>query len=155
MEIRESVEADRDWIRRKLIEGWGSEMVVLRGVLLDASALPALIFGEYEGVLHHRALDDLTYEIVTLEAFRQWRGIGTALVERIAEIAAEGGYRELTVVTTNDNLDALRFYQSRGFRLFALRPGAVDAARALKPEIAPTGNYGLPIRDELELRREL
>ena len=45
-----------------------------------------------------------------------------------------------------------RFYQSRGFRLFALRAGAIDAARALKPEIAPTGNYDLPIRDELELQ---
>ena len=70
--------------------------------------LPALIYGENEGVLHHRALDDLTYEIVTLEAFRQWRGIGTALVERVAEIAKDRGYRELAVVTTNDNLDALQ-----------------------------------------------
>ena len=155
MEIRDAVETDREWIREKLIESWGSPMVVLRGVLFDTSDLPALIYGENEGVLHHRALDDLTYEIVTLEAFRQWRGIGTALVSRVAEIAKDRGFRELAVVTTNDNLDALRFYQSRGFRLFALRPGAVDAARALKPEIASTGNYDLPIRDELELRRLL
>lgn len=155
MEIREAVEGDRDWIRNKLIEGWGSQMLVLRGALLDAGDLPALICGENEGVLHHRALDDLTYEIVTLEAFRQWRGIGTALVEAVAARAKDKGFRELAVVTTNDNLDALRFYQSRGFHLFALRPGAVDAARALKPEIARTGNYSLPIRDEVELRRPL
>lgn len=155
MEIRQAADGDREWIRKRLIEGWGSEMVVLRGNLVDASALPALIFGENEGVLHHRALDDLTYEIVTLEAYRQWRGIGTALVKRVAEIARERGYRELAVVTTNDNLDALQFYQARGFHLFALRAGAVDRARSLKPEIAPTGNYGLPIRDELELRRTL
>lgn len=155
MEIRDAVGADRDWIRRRLIEGWGSEMVALRGALLDASALPALVYGENEGVLHHRALDDLTYEIVTLEAYRQWRGIGTALVEAVAALARDRGFRELAVVTTNDNLDALRFYQMRGFRLFDLRAGAVEAARALKPEIAPTGNYGVPIRDELELRRAL
>ena len=155
MEIRDAVDADRDWIRQKLVESWGSPVVALRGVLIDPATLPALIYGENEGVLHHRALDDLTYEIVTLEAFRQWRGIGTALVARVAELARERGFRELAVVTTNDNLDALRFYQARGFHLFALRPGAVDTARALKPEIAPTGNYGLPIRDELELRRPL
>src|SRR5688572_21230887 len=155
MEIREAVEADRAWIRQKLIEGWGSPMVVLRGLPVDATELPALIYGENEGVLHHRALDDLTYEIVTLEAYRQWRGVGTALVEHVADIARERGYRELAVVTTNDNLDALQFYQARGFQLFALRAGAVDKARSLKPEIAPTGNYGLPIRDELELRRTL
>ena len=155
MEIREAVDADRDWIRTKLIAGWGSQVMVLRGRLLDVSDLPALVCGENEGVLHHRALDDLTYEIVTLEAYRQWRGIGTALVERVAALAKDKGFRELAVVTTNDNLDALRFYQSRGFHLFALRPGAVEEARSLKPEIAPTGNYDLPIRDELELRRLL
>jgi GNAT superfamily N-acetyltransferase len=152
MEIRDAVDADRDWIRAKLVESWGSSVVALRGVLIDPATLPALIYGDNEGVLHHRPLDDLTYEIVTLEAFRQWRGVGTALVDRVAEIARDGGFRELAVVTTNDNLDALRFYQARGFRLFALRAGAVDRARVLKPEIAPTGNYGLPIRDEVELR---
>jgi GNAT superfamily N-acetyltransferase len=155
MEIRDAVDTDRDWIRQKLVESWGSPMVVLRGSLFDTSELPALIYGENEGVLHHRALDDLTYEIVTLEAYRQWRGIGTALVARVAEIARNEGFRELAVVTTNDNLDALRFYQSREFHLFALRPGAVERARVLKPEIAPTGNYGLPIRDEIELRLAL
>jgi ribosomal protein S18 acetylase RimI-like enzyme len=155
MEIRQAADGDRAWIRKRLIEFWGSPMVALRGVLLDASDLPALVYGDNEGVLHHRPLDDLTYEIVTLEAYRQWRGIGTALVDRVAAMAKEGGYRELAVVTTNDNLDALQFYQARGFRLFALRAGAVDKARELKPEIAPTGNYGLPIRDELELRRTL
>jgi len=56
----------------------------------------------------------------------------------------------------NDNVDALRFYQRRGFRLAALRPGAVDASRAtLKPEIPPTGAYGIPLRDELVLTKTL
>jgi ribosomal protein S18 acetylase RimI-like enzyme len=56
------------------------------------------------------------------------------------------------VLTTNDNVDALRFYQRRGFRLVELRPGAVDAAReVLKPEIPRAGAYGVPLRDELVL----
>jgi hypothetical protein len=56
------------------------------------------------------------------------------------------------VVTTNDNLGALAFYQRAGFRLCALRSGAVDQARAaLKPEIPLPGQDGLPLRDELEL----
>jgi len=41
-------------------------------------------------------------------------------------------------------------------RLAALHPGAVDASRAtLKPEIPPTGAYGIPLRDELVLTRSL
>ena len=57
------------------------------------------------------------------------------------------------LTTTNDNVDALRFYQRHGFRLVELRPGAVDAARRLKPEIPATGAHGIPLRDELELER--
>jgi hypothetical protein len=56
------------------------------------------------------------------------------------------------LVTTNDNLDALRFYQRRGFRLAKLRRGAVDAARSrLKPTIPEVGSFGIPIRDEIVL----
>jgi ribosomal protein S18 acetylase RimI-like enzyme len=154
IETRASTEADREWIRRQLVESWGSHMMVLRGVLFDATLCPALIAGDREGLLHYRSLGDAC-EIVTLEAFRTGRGIGTVLVEMLAAQAKADGARRLVVVTTNDNLDALRFYQARGFRLHALRAGAVDEARKLKPEIAPTGNYGLPIRDEIELVRDL
>lgn len=156
IEIRRATDADREWIKRQLIESWGSHVMALRGQLVDASSLPALIAGEREGLLHYRALSDDVCEIVTLEAFRPGRGVGTTLIESVATVARSDGHARLVVVTTNDNLDALRFYQARGFRLSALRPGAVDEARrTIKPEIAPTGNYGLPIRDEIELIRDL
>ncbi len=54
-------------------------------------------------------------------------------------------------MTTNDNLRALRLYQLAGFRLAALRPGAVDEARGRKPPIPETGADGIPIRDEIDL----
>jgi hypothetical protein len=58
--------------------------------------------------------------------------------------------------TTNDNVDALRFYQRRGFRLAALRTRAVDELRRrLKPTIPAVGEHGIPIRDEIELEIEL
>ena len=60
--------------------------------------------------------------------------------------------RSVQLTTTNDNLDALRFYQRRGFRLVAVRPGAVDdARRTLKPAIPAIGSHGIPMRDELDL----
>ena len=68
------------------------------------------------------------------------------------EIATAAGCERLWLVTTNDNVDALRFNQRRGFRLVVLPPGAVDAARAeLKPEISAVGEHEIPLRDELEL----
>jgi hypothetical protein len=54
----------------------------------------------------------------------------------------------LWVITTNDNVDALRFYQRYGFCLAAVHRGAVDRSRArLKPEIPPVGAYGIPLCD--------
>jgi hypothetical protein len=61
------------------------------------------------------------------------------------------GCRKIWTITTNDNLDAMRFYQRRGFRIAAVRPGAVAAARRLKPTIPELGEHGIPIRDEIEL----
>jgi GNAT superfamily N-acetyltransferase len=95
-------------------------------------------------------------EILTLHTTERWRGAGTALVERVERVAADRGCRRLWVITTNANVDALRFYQRRGFRLAELNPGAIDTARArLKPEIPEIGEYGIPIRDELVLDKEI
>ena len=70
--------------------------------------------------------------------------------------ARAAGCARLWLVTTNDNLDALGFYQRRGLRLSRSAPGAVDdARRTLKPEIPETGDGDIPIRDELELEMRL
>jgi GNAT superfamily N-acetyltransferase len=94
-------------------------------------------------------------EILTLHADQQWRGAGTALIEAAAQLARRQGCTRLWVITTNDNVDALRFYQRRGFCLVRAHRGAVDRSRAcLKPEIPPVGAYGIPLRDEIELERQ-
>ena len=94
--------------------------------------------------------------MLTLHADRQWGGVGSALVGEVERIAHAAGCGRLWLITTNDNVDALRFYQPRGFRLVALHAGTVDDSRAgLKPEIPKVGEHGIPLRDELELEREL
>jgi RimJ/RimL family protein N-acetyltransferase len=90
-------------------------------------------------------------QLVTLHAFVPFAGIGTRLIEAVRKAALDGGCRRLWLVTTNDNLDALRFYQRRGFSLVAVHRGLRDVARRLKPEIPVVGAYGIPIRDEVEL----
>jgi GNAT superfamily N-acetyltransferase len=121
---------------------------------LDHPALLAERDGALAGVLTYVVGRD-DCEILTLHAAEQWHGAGTALLEAVERIAAERGCRRLWLLTTNDNVDALRFYQRRGFRLARLNPGAVDEARArLKPELPAVGEYGIPIRDELVLEKE-
>jgi hypothetical protein len=72
------------------------------------------------------------------------------MLQGFAAVARD--YRRVWLVTTNDNVDALRFYQCRGWRLAALRVGAVDDARArLKPGLPEVGQYGISLRDEMIL----
>lgn len=78
-----------------------------------------------------------------------------SLLASAAEVTKQAGMRRLWLVTTNDNLDALRFYQRRGLRIVDVAPGAVDAARAVKPSTPLTGEYGIPLRDELTLELSL
>jgi GNAT superfamily N-acetyltransferase len=73
------------------------------------------------------------------------------LIEAVRAEAKRLGCHQVTLTTTNDNIGALRFYQRRGFRLAAVRPGAVDRTRQRKPEIPRTGDFGIPLRDEIDL----
>jgi GNAT superfamily N-acetyltransferase len=120
---------------------------------LDHPALVAERDGSLTGVLTF-VLEGSDCEILTLHAAERFGGTGTALVEAVETLAADAGCNRLWVITTNDNVDALRFYQRRGFRLAALHPGAVDHSRAqLKSDIPPIGEHGIPLRDELELEK--
>lgn len=155
--IREPQASERGWVERRLAEAWGSSMIVTRGQAHDASRLPALVAfagDEIAGLATYR-LADGECELVTLDALRRGQGIGSALLGGVAEEAGRRGCRRLWLVTTNDNVDALRFYQRRGMRLAAVHRGAVDEARRIKPGISLIGAHGIPIHDELELELRL
>jgi DNA-3-methyladenine glycosylase I len=93
--------------------------------------------------------------LVTLDALQEGRGVGSALLTAVVEQAGREGCRRLWLVTTNDNLAALRFYQRRGLRIVVVRRCAVDEARRVKPSIPLTGHDGIPIHDEVELELPL
>lgn len=140
------------------LEARGSAFVARRGELIDARLPPALLAwvdGRIAGVLTW-IVDGDAFEVLTLHVDRPWHGAGTALLDGARRLAVSLECRRMWLVTTNDNLDALRFYQRRGFRVVDVRPGAADLARAqLKPAIPEFGEHGIPLRDELELELEL
>lgn len=139
---------DRDWVRDRVAERWGSPTVVAHGVVYEPSSLPGLV-AEDDG----RAVGLLTFiveggecEIVTIDAFDEGRGVGTALIDAVKAF----GHKRLWLVTTNDNSRAQRFYERVGFSLVRVHQGAVERSRELKPEIPLVSDDGTPIRDELE-----
>ena len=144
---------DAGWLAELIAEQWGSPIVVAHGAIYQPEKLPgfvATVDGEIAGLATY-SVDGVACEIVTLDSLQPNRGIGTALIEAVKDAARRAGCRRLWLITTNDNLHALGFYQRRGFRLVAVHPGAVDEARLLKPQIPLTGLDGIPIHDELEL----
>lgn len=139
----------------RLRAAWG-DTVARRGELVDPTAGPLLAAyddGRLVGVAAYALRTD-GCEVVAIDAFPPGRGTGRALMDAIERAAREAGCRRLWLVTTNDNTDALAFYQLLGYDLVAVRLGAVDAARRdLKPHIPVTSARGVPIRHELELER--
>jgi ribosomal protein S18 acetylase RimI-like enzyme len=155
MVIRQYRESDdRAWAEAFMHDEFGGPVQARRGELIDVLALPGFVAernGTPLGLLTYRREED-DCELAFIGALERYEGIGTALVDALVDAVAD--CRRIWLVTTNDNLGALRFYQRRGFVLSALRPGAVDEARRrLKPEIGTVGDFGIPLRDELELER--
>lgn len=151
--MREVVASDRAWVERVLIDRWGSTQIARRNELVNAAELLGLVAevnGATVGLLTYRERHG-QIEVVTLDALRKSVGVGTALLAHLAELACRGHCARIWLVTTNDNLPALRFYQRRGFRVVAVHVGAVDRARAAKPGIPAVGLDGIGIHDEIEL----
>jgi ribosomal protein S18 acetylase RimI-like enzyme len=85
-----------------------------------------------------------------LETFIRNIGIGTKLIKKIMEIAKYNKCKRLWLITSNDNINALKFYQKRGFVFKNIYINGMEEARKLKPEISFIGENNIPIRDEIE-----
>lgn len=145
------------WANALIEDRWGSVKVVTRGRMHDTSRLPGFLAvrgDEPVGLAtYHMAGDQC--EMVSLDSLDEGIGIGTALVRAVEGIARSSGCKRLWLITTNDNLAAVRFYQKRGLHIAAIHLDALDESRRLKPEIPITGIDGIPIRDEIELELNL
>ena len=145
------VQAASDLLDREL----GGRHQARLGTLHDVLALPGVGAWDEQQLVGVATYDvqGRTAELAAIAVSNDHRlgGIGTQLIDAVVVAARSAGAREVWLVTTNDNVDALRLYQRRGFRLSELHTGGVDRARALKPAIAREGCYGIPMRDELVL----
>lgn len=147
----------RRWANALIEDRWGSVKVVTRGRVHDTSRLPGFVAvrgDEPVGLATYHMVGDQC-EMVSLDSLDEGIGIGTALVRAVEGIARSSGCKRLWLITTNDNLAAVRFYQKRGLRIAAIHLDALEESRRLKPGIPITGIDGIPIRDEIELELKL
>ena len=152
--IRKIKEKDREWIKKLIMKEWGSEKIISQG----RAYYPHKLSG-FAAVSNEKYLGMITYaprkercKLISLNALRKGKGIGTSLLEAVKKSVRKIGCKKIFLATTNDNLDALRFYQKRGFNIKAVYLESITCARKkLKPEIPLIGNHGIPIRDEIGL----
>ncbi|MEU8093167.1 GNAT family N-acetyltransferase [Micromonospora chalcea] len=156
--VRQARDEDRAALAALHEREWGGPIVVVHDTRYDLRDLPTLVAvdetGGFAGALAYR-VDADGLEVVSLAAAAPGNGAGTALLAAAQEAATAAGADRIWLVTTNDNLGALRFYQRRGLRIVAVDAGAVDRARAVKPTIPEVGADGIPLHDELRLARRL
>jgi len=162
IDVRPARPQDTEFIRGCLTEHFTSTIVVAHDELIDATAWPTLIAWSDSvpaGLLSYRPASANPspapeWEVVAIAAALPGRGAGTALLDAVRERARAAGAARILLVTTNDNINALRFYQRRGFDLVRIDRGAVDRARLKKPTI-PLHADGIPMRHEIELEMVL
>lgn len=155
--IRPLTAADCDWVNAFSIQHWGADEMIAHGEIFLISQMPGFAAeagAEVVGLITYHPAGHAC-EITSLNSLREGAGIGSALIEAVKNAAIKLGCTRLFLITTNDNLHALRFYQRRGFTLAALRANAIHEARKIKPEIPQFGFDGIPIRDEIELEIRL
>jgi GNAT superfamily N-acetyltransferase len=153
-EIRRLTHDDLPRLREFWIQHWGAEIMIAYGDVIQYRQVEGFVYADWAGLVTFMVRGD-ECEVTSLDSMREGRGIGTALLNEVIREARERKCRRLFLITTNDNLRALGFYQKRGFELAAVRRGAVNESRKLKPSIPLIGMNSIPLRDELELEIQL
>jgi ribosomal protein S18 acetylase RimI-like enzyme len=148
--VRRITDADRAWVTDVLTLNWGSTRMISRGQMIQIDEQAGFIAEPHAGLVTYQIVGD-ECEVTLLNSFQKASGIGTALLNAVADEARRANCRRVWLITTNDNTPALRFYQRRGYVLVAVHREAVLRSRELKPEIPHFGIDGIPIRDEIEL----
>ncbi len=153
MNIRRLSPADLPRLRQFWIEHWGGEEMITRGKVYRPEQLDGFVAEdgtEWVGLLTF-VIEGNECEVTSLDSLREGQGIGSTLIDKAIEEACSRKCDRLFLITTNDNLNALGFYQKRGFEIVAIYRGAVNESRKRKPNIPLIGYNNIPLRDEIEL----
>lgn len=151
--VREATRADRAQIElicdRALgeteVDVLGNTFDVLRGLNLIAEA-KGVLAGLLSLAVHQ---GELAIVLLSVYPDFQGRGVGRALLTAADETATKRRLPSLRVGVSNDDIPQLYFYQRHGFVIEGIAVGAV--ADQLGSAVA--GFSGIPVRDEIRLRR--
>jgi GNAT superfamily N-acetyltransferase len=157
MDIKTISSENREQINDFISSHWFSTVMVVRGELVDMTILDGFVtyVGEKIMGLVTYKIEDTECEIMSLDSLMEKQGIGTTLVNKVIETARENKCTKIKLITTNDNIYALRFYQKLGFDMAKLYHNALDISRKLKPSIPLLGEFDIPLKHEIKFEMDL
>lgn len=151
-------EKDRENVNKILTDEWEATDIIIRGKVIDGTKLDGFIAlkdDEIIGLITYM-IESNECEICSLNSFIENKGIGTALINKVKEYAKKNKCTRIKLITINDNIRGLEFYQKRGFVFSNLFKNSIEEySRKLKPQIPLYADNGLPIRDEIELEMNI
>lgn len=153
MMIRPIDQTDRKQVDAFIVQQWYTLQMVVHGERIDLGSADGFYTcdsDEITGLVTFR-VSGKEMEILSLDSLYEHKGIGTLLLNAAIRKARDSALERIMLITTNDNLPALRFYQKRGFDLVQIRRNALEQARKIKPEIPLIGMDGIQLKHEIEL----
>jgi len=146
---------ERDKIRELVQRFWGEEEQLTfdrKFMVAELPAFAAKLENNIIGFVSFTEADDAVI-VVALGVLPQYQGsgVGRSLIEKVEGEAKRMLKKRLLVSTSNDDLPASAFYQSLGFQIYEVKPNVI----AKKHGEILEGIAGLPVRDELRLRKIL
>ena len=155
--IKELKQKHRNQVYTFMESEWGALNIVSLGKMYYAEKLNGFVALEHEKVVGFVLynIENSECEIVALYSNVENIGIGTALISTMKDFATKNNFKRLFLITTNDNIRGIAFYQKKGFVIAKIHVDAIKNSRKLKPQIPMIADNGIPIRDEIEFEIKL
>lgn len=157
VDISKKTDADCLEIKERSVEFFGADFVVSNGVCHKPAELPGFVARQNKELVGLATfnISGEVCELVTIDAFLQWQGIGKKLITQVEMEARLSGCKKIWLITTNDNIEAMQFYQRCGYDMTKINHNAIENSRKLKPSIPLVGYFGIPIKHEIEFCKNL
>lgn len=156
-EILKVDSSNREIVNAFIVQHWYDIRMVIRGKIIDLSESDGYCIIE-----NQRVIGVITYcieggecEITLLHSLLENQGIGTRLVQAVLEAAQTAGAGKVKVITTNDNIRAILFYQRKGFDMAVLYHNSMDKVREIKRGVPLIGENGILLKHEIEFVKTL
>lgn len=152
MECERINASNRQLINAFIRQHWYTTTMIIRGKEIDMTKTEGFYFSKGKdivGLITYIVYDNIL-EITSLDSLLENQGIGSKLLKTVIHEAKEKKVQKIVLITTNDNINAIKFYQKRGFDMARLFRNALDISRKLKPEIPLIGENSIPLRHEIE-----